>query len=249
MAEKGKEKKTTKAGKGSAGSVSQPAEISKGEAEAAPEEKKVELTEKEFTELKKKAEERDEYLNLLLRAKADFQNYQKRVKKEIDALNRLAVQDVIRALLPTVDNLSRAMKSVGEDNSQALEKFLHGIELIQDQFLKVLGDFGVKPVHGQEGQEFNPELHEAVMEVENDEFPHHTVLEEVEQGFLLHDKVLRPAKVKVSKKPVTEAKEGEKEKSAIEVDKGREKKPPKAPSEGTQGIDTGPAVDEEEPIV
>lgn len=258
MAEEEKEKKTTEQAEASAELPHQPAETTEEEAEEGAAEKKplekktVELVEEDFTELKKKAEERDEYFNLLLRTKADFQNYQKRVKKEIDALNRLAVQDVMHALLSVVDNLSRAIKSVGKDDSKALERFLHGVELIQDQFLKVLDNFGVKPIHGQEGQAFDPELHEAVMEVENDELPHHTVLEEVEQGFFLHDRVLRPAKVKVSKKAVAETKEGgaegKKEGPSIKAVQGR-KGPTKVSYEGDQGTDTGPAVGEEEPVV
>ena len=173
----------------------------------------VELTEEEYKELKKKADERDEYHDMFLRAKADFQNYQKRARKETDMLNRLAVQDVLHTILPVLDNLTRAVKSVeesaGKSDAHSLEKFLHGVELIQDQFIKALEGAGVKAIHGQEGQAFNPELHEAVMEVENDGLPHHTVLEEIEQGFFLHDKVLRPAKVKVSKRAVAEVKGGE----------------------------------------
>ncbi len=184
-----------------------------------------ELTEEEYTELKKKAEERDEYHDMFLRAKADFQNYQKRARKEAEMLNRLAVQDVLNALLPVLDNLARALKSVGgpagesagksavKSDAQSLDKFLHGVELIQDHFIKALSGLGVKAIHWQEGQVFDPELHEAVMEVENNGLPHHTVLEEIEQGFFLHDKVLRPAKVKVSRRAVNEvgeekAKEG-----------------------------------------
>ncbi|MEE9584141.1 MAG: nucleotide exchange factor GrpE, partial [Candidatus Brocadiales bacterium] len=202
--------------------------------------------------------ESDEYLNMLLRTKADFQNYQKRMKKDIDALNRLAVQDVMHAILPVLDNLSRAVSSVRKsDDTQSLEKFLHGVELIQDQFLKALDAIGVKPIHGQEGQAFNPELHEAVMEEENDEFPHHTVLEEVEQGFFLHDKVLRPVKVKVSKKTVAGAEkgkaectvEGEEDRSTKEAGRGPDSSP-KSPSEGSrEGVDTDPTAGEEEPIV
>ncbi|MGR3294708.1 MAG: nucleotide exchange factor GrpE, partial [Candidatus Bathyanammoxibius sp.] len=88
-------------------------------------------------------------------------------------------------------------------------KFLHGVELIQDHFMKALGGLGVKAIHWQKGQVFDPELHEAVMEVENNGLPHHTVLEEIEQGFFLHDKVLRPAKVKVSRRAVNEVGEEE----------------------------------------
>ncbi len=190
-----------------------------------------ELTEEEYKELKKKADERDEYHDMFLRAKADFQNYQKRARKETDMLNRLAVQDVLHTILPVLDNLTRAVKSVeksagksaGKSDAHSLEKLLHGVELIQDQFIKALEGAGVKAIHGQEGQAFNPELHEAVMEVEDDGLPHHTVLEEVEQGFFLHDKVLRPAKVKVSKRAVAEAKGVEAEEDKAEGLKVEEK--------------------------
>lgn len=250
MTEEEKEERTAEREKAAAEKSPQPEGTPKEEAAEAPEEKKVELTEKQYAELRKKVEERDEYLNMFLRAKADFQNYQKRARKEMEALNHLAVQDVMRALLPILDNLYRAVKSVGKPDTQALEKFLHGVVLTQDQFLKVLNGFGVKVVHGQEGQAFNPELHEAIMEVENDKLPHHTVLEEIEQGFFLNDKVLRPAKVKVSKRTV--AKAGE-DTAAAEGGKGRPAKGvdevSEAPPKDTQGLDTGPVLGEEEPVI
>lgn len=253
MAEKEKEDRAAEAEEAAAEGTPQPAEAPKEGVAETPEVKKVELTDKEYAELKKKAGERDEYFNMFLRAKADLQNYQKRVRKEMETLNHLAVQDVMRALLPVLDNLSRAVKSVGKTDTQSLEKFLHGVELTQDQFLKVLNSFGVKVMHGQEGQAFNPQLHEAVMEVENDELPHHTVLEEIEQGFFLNDKVLRPVRVKVSKRPAAKAEEvaaaeGGKGSSAREADKVSEG-PEKTPSKDTQGLDTGPAFGEEEPVV
>lgn len=257
MAKEKKEKRTAKAKESGAEISLQPEEASEG-LETTSEGKKVELTDKEYAELKKRAKESDEYLNMLLRTKADFQNYQKRMKKDIDALNRLAVQDVMHAILPVLDNLSRAVSSVRKsDDTQSLEKFLHGVELIQDQFLKALDAIGVKPIHGQEGQAFNPELHEAVMEEENDEFPHHTVLEEVEQGFFLHDKVLRPVKVRVSKKTVAGTEkgkaectvEGAEDRSTKEAGRGPDSSP-KSPSEGSrEGVDTDPTAGEEEPIV
>lgn len=251
MAEEEREKTTSEAEEDAAERKPQTVKTPGEKAELVLEEKRVELGEKEFAELKKKAEERDDYLNMLLRTRADFQNYQKRMKKEVESLNRLAVQDVMSALLPVVDNLSRAVKSAGKDDSKALQKFLHGVELIQGQLLKVLEGFGVRPLHGQEGQAFNPELHEAVMEVENDELPHHTVLEEVEQGFFLHDKVLRPAKVKVSRRTVAEAggkeaEEGEApSKGAGETHRQVQQEPP----ESTQQSDDSSTVGEEEPVV
>ncbi|HHT9134091.1 MAG TPA: nucleotide exchange factor GrpE [Candidatus Avalokitesvara rifleensis] len=252
MTEEEKEERTAGTEEAAAEKSPQPEGAPKEEAAEAPGEKKVELTEKEYAELRKKAEERDEYLNMFLRAKADFQNYQKRARKEMEALNHLAVQDVMRALLPILDNLYRAVKSVGKPDTQSLEKFLHGVVLTQDQFLKVLTGFGVKVVHGQEGQAFNPELHEAIMEVENDKLPHHTVLEEIEQGFFLNDKVLRPAKVKVSKRTAAKAGEGaaaegkdRPAKGVAETTEDTAKVSPKT----AQGLDTGPVLGEEEPVI
>lgn len=211
--------------------VEESAQAEEGGAEKAPpaaEEKKVELTEKELKDLLRKAEERDDYLDILLRTKADFQNYQKRVKKEFESLGRFAAQDIVQALLPVLDNFSRAIKSVGKTNSEGFGKFLHGIEIIRNQFLSALEGFGIKTIHVQEGQAFNPEFHEAFLEEEHNELPHHTILEEIEPGFLLYDRVLKPAKVKVSKRTVTEEKPSE-EKVAEKVSEGstQEGKSPK----------------------
>ncbi|MEK7241943.1 MAG: nucleotide exchange factor GrpE [Planctomycetota bacterium] len=173
-----------------------------------PTEKGIELTEKEFAELKKKVAERDEYLDVLLRTKADFSNYQKRMKRELESMGRYATQDLVKALIPAMDHLSRAIKSADSSaagergtNSESLRKFLDGLQLIQNEFLKALEGTGVKNVEGTVGQPFNPEFHEAFLEEEDAQLPHHTVLETLEPGFILHYRVLKPAKVKVSKKP------------------------------------------------
>lgn len=193
-----------------------PVEAEEGATEAVPSsalggpptEKGVELTEEEFAGLKKKVEERDEYLDVLLRTKADFSNYQKRMKRELESMGRYATQDLVKALIPAMDHLSRAIKSAGSSaagergtNSESLRKFLDGLQLIQNEFLKALEGAGVKNVEGTVGQPFNPEFHEAFLEEEDAQLPHHTVLETLEPGFILHDRVLKPAKVKVSKKP------------------------------------------------
>ncbi|HHT9120898.1 MAG TPA: nucleotide exchange factor GrpE [Candidatus Hypogeohydataceae bacterium YC41] len=166
-----------------------------------PAEKKVELTEKELAELRKKAEERDEYMDLLLRTRADFSNYQKRMKREMEMMGRYATQELVKALIPALDHLSRAIKSAEATNSENLKKFLDGLQLIQNEFLKAMETAGVKKIEAATGQPFNPELHEAFLEEENAELPHHTVLEPLEPGFVLHDRVLKPAIVKVSRRP------------------------------------------------
>ena len=155
------------------------------------------LTKEEIVGLKKKAEERDTYLDQLLRTKAEFMNYQKRMVKESESTAQFAVQSLILDFLPELDNFDRALKLA--DNSKDFDKFVEGIKLIEEQLFKVLGKYGVEPIETV-GKAFDPNLHEAVMEEENNEIPHHTIIDEFQKGFLLKERVIRPSKVKVSKK-------------------------------------------------
>ncbi|MFV1974470.1 MAG: nucleotide exchange factor GrpE [Candidatus Scalindua sp.] len=164
------------------------------------------LTRDEIVALKKKAEERDTYLDQLLRTKAEFMNYQKRMVKENESSSQFAVQSLILDFLPELDNFDRALKLA--DNSKDFDKFVEGIKLIEEQLFKVLGKYGVEPIETV-GKAFDPNLHEAVMEEENNEMPHHTIIDEFQRGFLLKERVIRPSKVKVSRRTVEE--EGEKE--------------------------------------
>ncbi|MGR3294340.1 MAG: nucleotide exchange factor GrpE [Candidatus Scalindua sp.] len=168
------------------------------------------LTKEEIVELKKKADERDTYLDQLLRTKAEFMNYQKRVVKENESTSQFAVQSLILDFLPELDNFDRALKLA--DNSKDFDKFVDGIKLIEVQLFKVLGKYGVEPIETV-GKAFDPNLHEAVMEEENNEMPHHTIIDEFQKGFLLKERVIRPSKVKVSKRTIEEEEEGKEEKS------------------------------------
>ncbi len=159
------------------------------------------LTKEEILELKKKAGERDTYLDQLLRTKAEFMNYQKRMAKESESTSQFAVQSLILDFLPELDNFDRALKLA--DSTKDIKKFVEGIKLIEEQLFKVLGKYGVEPIETV-GKEFDPNLHEAVMEEENNEKPHHTIIEEFQRGFLLKERVIRPSKVKVSKRTIEE---------------------------------------------
>lgn len=181
--------------------------VEEGEKEKEP--VVLEITEEEIKDLKKKAEERDSFLDQLLRSKAEFMNYQKRMIKESEATSQLAVRDIILDLLPELDNFDRALKLTNDSND--IDKFVEGIKLIEVQLFKVLGKYGVKAIETT-GKAFDPNLHEAVMEEENNELPHHTIIAEFQRGFVLKDRVVRPAKVKVSKRTVEEEKDGESEK-------------------------------------
>ena len=165
-----------------------------------------ELTEERITDLKKKAEERDSFLDQLLRNKSEFTNYQKRMIKENEATAQLAVRDLILDLLPELDNFDRALKLT--DTSNDIAKFVEGIKLIEVQLFKVLGKYGVKSIDTT-GKAFDPNIHEAIMEEENNEMPNHTIISEFQRGFLLKERVVRPAKVKVSKRIVEGGNEGE----------------------------------------
>ena len=157
------------------------------------------LTKDEIDELRKKAEEHDSLLDQFLRTRAEFLNYQKRMRKELEASARFAVQDLILDLFPELDNFERAVKHAEDAND--LEKFIEGIKLIENQLFKALGKYGVTPIETI-GKDFDPKLHEAVVEEENNELPHHTVTGEFQRGYFLKERVIRPAKVKVSKRSV-----------------------------------------------
>jgi len=171
-------------------------------------EEPADLTKDELSELKKKAEERDTYFDQLLRTKAEFMNYQKRVVKEHESTAQFAVQNLILDFLLELDNFDRALKLA--DNSKDFDKFVEGIKLIEEQLFKVLGKYGVESIETV-GKAFDPNLHEAVMEEENNEMPHHTIVDEFQRGFLLKERVIRPSKVKVSKRTIEEEEEKEEE--------------------------------------
>ncbi len=170
------------------------------EAESGIEEELV-LKKSEVDELRKKAEESDSFLDKLLRTRAELLNYQKRMRKEHETSAQYAIQDLILDLLPEFDNFERATKLA--ENSKDIDKFVEGVKLIEDQLFKVLEKYGVKAIETL-GKPFDPNLHEAVAEEENNEHSHHTVIEELQRGFLLKERVVRPSKVKVSKRTINE---------------------------------------------
>ncbi|MGR3320099.1 MAG: nucleotide exchange factor GrpE [Candidatus Anammoxibacter sp.] len=156
-----------------------------------------ELTKEELKEVIKKSSERDDLLDKLQRLKAEYANFQKRKSKEISEIRRYAIQNFVIALTSVLDNFARAVQST--EGSNDFNKLLEGIQLVESQFYKTLEDHDVKPIETV-GKPFDPVMHEAVIEEEDDNQPHHTVIMELQKGFLLHDRIIRPAKVKVSKK-------------------------------------------------
>jgi len=146
----------------------------------------------EDNNLKAKA---DEYLQLLQRVQADFDNFRRRTAQERQEAAKYCSQRLATGLLPVLDNFERALKAEGED----LQGFRNGIELIYRQLRDVLEKEGVKPMDAV-GSQFDPNLHEAVMQEQSDQYDDNVVMEELQKGYLLADRVIRPAMVKVAQK-------------------------------------------------
>ena len=162
------------------------------------EEKLITIKESEYLKLKETAEKGGESWDKLLRIQADFENTRKRLEREKQDFIKFANESLILELLNILDDLERVV-NLAESKSQDLPAFLKGVEMILAHLYEMLKEHGVKPVDAQ-GKLFDPNFHEALMQVENSELPEHTVVEELQKGYLLNDRVIRTAKVKVSKK-------------------------------------------------
>ncbi|MDQ7092280.1 nucleotide exchange factor GrpE [Desulfosporosinus sp. PR] len=145
-------------------------------------------------ELKQAKEKSDEHYNQLLRLQADFDNYRKRTQKEKTELIKFASEHLVNELLPVLDNFERAVSSA--QNNPDFAAFSQGVEMILRQLQTALSKEGLKAMEAV-GQPFDPNLHEAVLRVESDEHEENTVVEELQKGYFLKEKVLRPSMVKV----------------------------------------------------
>jgi molecular chaperone GrpE len=146
--------------------------------------------------------ERQDLRELLARRQADFENSRKRMERERSETYQRVVADVVGQLLPVMDNLRRALDveaSVEANESEEFRHFLHGVELISKQLSAVLERLGVEPVPTV-GRPFDPHVHEAIATEQTDEFAPDTVVQEVQRGYRLGDKLIRPAMVKVATK-------------------------------------------------
>ena len=140
--------------------------------------------------------ESEQYKDRWLRLAAEFDNYKKRRSREFDALVQSASENLIRELLPVLDSVARALdhRADGEEDS---EGFKQGVTMIMEQFPKVLQRRGLSEIEAA-GQPFDPNFHEALMQMSSDEHAEGLVMAVVERGYRLGDKVIRPAKVVVS---------------------------------------------------
>jgi molecular chaperone GrpE len=147
-------------------------------------------------ELEKALTERAAFLDRAARLQAEFDNFRKRNAKEQQDYRDYALADALRSLLPILDSLDRALKT----DAASLKDFHDGIELIDKQFHDALAKLGVQPVPA-EGEAFDPNLHQAVQMVDTDETEDNRVIDELQRGYKLKDRLLRPAMVRVARNP------------------------------------------------
>ena len=139
-----------------------------------------------------------EWQDKLLRKAAEFENYKRRTENDQFNLINYAAESFIIKLLPVVDDFERSMEHIDDiDNNKAVKE---GIKLVYEKLLKLLNEQGVKKMQTK-GEPFNVDFHDALMQRKDDSVPSHTVLEEVESGYIYRDKVIRHAKVIVSEDP------------------------------------------------
>jgi molecular chaperone GrpE len=154
----------------------------------------LEKTRRDLEESKKQAEEA---ADRLLRAYADLENAKKRLAREKEDFVRFANEKLMRELLPILDNFDRALVHTEPGLEDSAASLKEGILLMRRQFADFLSRHGVKRVEAV-GKKFDPHLHEALGHVESSEYPDETVLEEIEAGYQLEGRLLRPAKVRIS---------------------------------------------------
>ncbi len=135
--------------------------------------------------------------NRYVRLAADFDNYRKRQAQEREALLKYGAEDTLKKLLPVLDTLERAQKSFQEIDDPV--KLKESFDAIQKQLIEALDRIGIKKIECV-GKEFDPNIHEAVMQTPTDEHPDHTVIAELQSGYRLHDRTVRPALVNVAVK-------------------------------------------------
>ena len=158
-----------------------------------------------------------ESYNRLLRATAEFDNYKKRSVREIAEFRKFANESLIKELLPVIDNLERAVASAGQ-HADSNKGVVEGVEMTLAEIFKVLEKFNLKSLES-EGKTFDPNFHQAVMQEETDECPENTVIKVMQTGYILHDRLIRPAMVVVSKaKPVNNENQNDVEESIDQTD-------------------------------
>ena len=148
---------------------------------------------------KKKKDKKDEKIEELTdrvkRQMAEFDNFRKRTEKEKASMYEIGAREIIEKILPVVDNFERGLAAVPEENKE--DAFVAGMDKIYKQMMTVLEEIGVKPIEAV-GQEFDPNFHNSVMHVEDEELGENVIAEEIQKGYMYRDAVVRHSMVKVA---------------------------------------------------
>lgn len=190
MAEKNQEIKNQ-------GEASKQTEVSPESEQAGAENSEVcfqpEDVERLLAAIAEKSRIHEETTDRLKRLQADFDNFRRRTRQEKEDISKTVTESVVVQVLPILDNFERALATAGTQDATAI---LAGIEMIYRQLSLALEKMGVKPVEAI-GQTFDPQYHEAVMRVEDDGQPDNTIVEELQKGYMVNGRVVRPSMVKV----------------------------------------------------
>lgn len=155
------------------------------------------IVEPSSEQVKKLQAEKQELLDTLLRRQADFDNYRKRTEREKQHERQRGIESLIQHLLPVLDDFERALAA---HSDPAYEEYRKGVQLIERRLWGILEKQGLRRIESV-GRQFDPHLHHAIEQAETSEHPEGMITSELQAGYKLHDKVLRPAMVRVAKRP------------------------------------------------
>ena len=168
------------------------ADIGEAKADTPLEAENVDERDAKISELEEKLEEAE---NRYLRLQADFNNFRRRSRMDLEAGAKYRAQSLVTDLLPAIDNFERALKM--EAASEEAKSMQQGMEMVHRSILEALKKEGVEPIEAV-GKEFDPTYHQAVMQEQDDKYDSNIVIEEFQKGYKLKDRVLRPSMVKVN---------------------------------------------------
>lgn len=173
------------------------------EAEDALEEELIDITQEdaqtdEVDELAAVTAERDEYRDRFMRALADAENSRKRADKDRREAENYGGSKMARDLLPVYDNMKRAVEAAGDEQKEAAAALIEGVELTMRELLNVFKKHGIQPISPQVGDRFDPQLHQAMFEAPLPGTKAGDIIQVSAEGFMLHDRLLRPSQVGVS---------------------------------------------------
>ena len=146
--------------------------------------------------------ERDDLIQRLQRVSADYVNYQKRAQRDVDQVRQFAGEEIIKALLPALDDMERALQAAAANHGED-DPFYQGVQLVHTKMLAALSAFGLQPIESV-GKSFDPERNLAILQQPSDDVAPLTILQETQRGYLLKGRTLRPASVVVSHAPEPE---------------------------------------------